>query len=79
MERIKHTGFYPVMNWLRQKGCRSVIKRVLFHHFVYPTGKPMIPHFLCYQGLAVDDYGFALDASDMWHPHPSLIKGTIEI
>ena len=21
----------------------------------------MIPHLLCYQGLAVDDYGFAVD------------------
>jgi hypothetical protein len=32
--------------------------------FVYPSGKPIIPHLFCYQGLAVDDYGFALDASD---------------
>jgi hypothetical protein len=25
----------------------------------------MIPHLLCYKGLAVEDYGFALDAADM--------------
>jgi len=31
--------------------------------FVYPGGKPIIPHLLCYQRLAVDDYGFALDAA----------------
>jgi hypothetical protein len=32
----------------------------------------MTSHFLCYQGLAVDDYGFALDAADMGHPRLSL-------
>ena len=37
-------------------------------HFVYPMGKPMAPHLLRYQGLAVDDYGFALDASNLGHP-----------
>jgi hypothetical protein len=42
-------------------------------HFVYPLGKPMIPHLLHYQGLAVNDYGFALDASNMGHPQLSLI------
>ena len=36
--------------------------------FVCPTGKPMTPHLHCYQGLAVDDYGFVLDASDLEHP-----------
>jgi hypothetical protein len=36
-------------------------------HFVYPLGKPMIPHLLRYQKLAVDDYGFALDASNLGH------------
>gem|GEM_PF-937330 len=40
--------------------------------FVYPSGKPIIHHLLCYQGLAVDDYGFALDAADMGHPLLSL-------
>ncbi len=29
-------------------------------HFVYPAGKPIIPHLLRYQGLAVMHYGFAL-------------------
>jgi hypothetical protein len=42
-------------------------------HFVYPLGKLMIPHLLRYQGLAVDDYGFALDASNIRHPRLSLI------
>jgi hypothetical protein len=31
-----------------------------FFHFVYPAGKPMLPHLLRCQGLAVDDYSFAL-------------------
>jgi len=51
----------------------SEILILLFHLvFVYPSGKQMIPHLLCYQGLAVDDYGFALDAADMGHPRLSL-------
>ncbi len=37
-------------------------------HFVYPLGKPMTPHLFHYQGLAVDDYGFTLDASNLGHP-----------
>jgi hypothetical protein len=41
--------------------------------FVYLSGKPMIPHLLCYQGLAVADYDFALDASNPGHPQLSLI------
>ena len=52
-------------------------------HFVYPfrlrfqlrpnkPGKPMIPHLLRYQGLAVDDYGFELYASNLGHPRLSL-------
>jgi len=32
----------------------------------------MTPHLLRYQGLAVDDYGFALDALDPGHPRLSL-------
>ena len=42
-------------------------------HFVYHLGNPMIPHLLCYQGLAVDYYGFALDAEDLGHLRLSLI------
>jgi len=37
-------------------------------------GKPMIPPLLRYQGLAVEDYGFTLDASNMGHPRLSIIK-----
>ena len=37
-------------------------------HFVYPAGKPIITHLQRYQGLAVDDYGFVLDALDLGHP-----------
>jgi len=33
----------------------------------------MIPYLFRYQGLAVDDYGFALDASNLWHPQLSII------
>ena len=40
--------------------------------FVYPAGKPMIPHLLCYQGFAVNDYDFTLDAADLGHPRLSL-------
>ena len=38
-------------------------------------GKPMPPLLLLYQGLAVDDHGFALDVSDLGHPRLSLIEG----
>jgi hypothetical protein len=40
--------------------------------FVYPLGKPMTPKLLRYQGLAVDDYGFTLDALNLGHPRLSL-------
>jgi hypothetical protein len=33
----------------------------------------MIRHLLCCQGLAVANYGFALDAADLTHPRLSLI------
>ena len=32
----------------------------------------MIPHLLCYQGFAVENYDFTLDAVDMEHPQLSL-------
>jgi hypothetical protein len=35
-------------------------------------GKPMTPHLLRYQGLAVNDYGVTLDASNLAHPRLSL-------
>jgi hypothetical protein len=41
-------------------------------HFVHLSGKPMTPYLLRYQGLAVDDYGFALDALNIGHPRLSL-------
>jgi len=40
---------------------------VFFIILFTPLGKPIIHHLSCYQGLAVDNYGFALDASDMGH------------
>jgi hypothetical protein len=40
--------------------------------FVYLSGNPMIPHLLRYQGLAVDDYGVALDALNLRHPRISI-------
>jgi hypothetical protein len=33
----------------------------------------MISHLLCYQGLAVNDYDFAIDAADIGHLGLSLI------
>jgi hypothetical protein len=33
----------------------------------------MIPHILRYQGLAVDDYGFALAALNLGHPRLPII------
>jgi len=56
--------------------CQNVINYLNLlkkSHFVYLSGKPRIPHLLCYQGLAVDDYGVALDASNLGHPRLSLI------
>ena len=38
---------------------------LIARHFVYPTGKPIIPHLLRYQGLAVGGYGFAHDALEL--------------
>jgi len=42
-------------------------------HFVYLSGKPMTPHLRRYQGLAVDDYAFVLDALNLRYPRLSLI------
>ena len=50
-------------------GCDIILDKSL--HFVYPSGKPMTPHLLCCQGLAVVYYGFALDALDLGHPRLS--------
>jgi hypothetical protein len=33
--------------------------------------KPRISHLLRYQGFAVDDYGFTLDALNLGHPRLS--------
>jgi len=38
------------------------------YHFIYLSGKPMTPHLLRYQGLAVDDYSCGLDALDLGYP-----------
>jgi hypothetical protein len=42
-------------------------------YFVYLLGKPRIVHLLRYQELAVDDYDFAIDASNLGQPRLSLI------
>ena len=39
---------------------RQVILLRKIFHFVDPSGKPMPPHLLRCQGLAVGDYSFAL-------------------
>ncbi|MEA1948749.1 MAG: hypothetical protein U9N83_15785 [Thermodesulfobacteriota bacterium] len=39
--------------------------KMFFFCVVYLSGKPRIPHLLRYQGLAVDDYSFGLDALDL--------------
>jgi hypothetical protein len=53
---------------------------ILYLHFVYPSGKPMIRHRpacagsgdpRC-QGFAVNDYGFTLDALALAYPQLSL-------
>ncbi len=39
--------------------------------FVYLTGKPMTPHLLRYQRLAVVHYGCVIDALNMGYPQLS--------
>ena len=41
-------------------------------HFVYPLGKPIIPHLLRCQGFAVKYYSCTLDALYLGHPRLSL-------
>ena len=50
----------------------------IYLQFVYPTGKPIIHHFVCYQELAVANYGFALDAAELTHPR-LLLSGGVNI
>jgi len=45
--------------------------------FCLPFGKADDTPLLRYQGLAVDDYGFVLDALDMGHPKLLLNYGFI--
>jgi hypothetical protein len=59
-----------VIKWIWE-----VIIRYLFHLFAYLSGKPMMPHLFCYQGFAVDNYAFTLDAADMGHPRLSINRG----
>ena len=40
---------------------------LFYFDFVYPSGKPMIPHLLRCQGFAVVHYGFTLDAFNLGH------------
>jgi hypothetical protein len=50
---------------------------LLFYlRLVYPSGKPITPHLLRFQGFAVANYSFTLDALDLGHPRLSLNKGT---
>ena len=44
-------------------------------HFVYPSGKPIIPHLRRYQGFAVVYYSVTLDALYPGHPRLSLNRG----
>jgi hypothetical protein len=46
-------------------------------HFVYPAGKPMIPHLPRCQGFGVDDYSQPLDALQLRHPQLSLNQVSI--
>jgi len=41
-------------------------------HFVYPSGKPIIPHLQRCQGLGVVYYSLTLDALYLGHPRLSL-------
>jgi len=43
------------------------------YHFIYLSGKPMTPHLLRYQRLAVDDYSCGLNALDLGYPRLSII------
>ena len=53
--------------------CRGEDVNIDCSPFCLPYGKAdYTPHLLRYQGLAVGDYGFALDASNMGHPRLSL-------
>jgi hypothetical protein len=47
---------------------REVYRKHQNHRFVYPLGKPRIPHFLRCQGFAVAYYSFTPDALDLQHP-----------
>ena len=40
----------------------GILKGGKSSHFIYPTGKPRIPHLLRCRGFAVKYYSFTLDA-----------------
>jgi hypothetical protein len=58
----------PGLKFIEEITPREILEQRFVWSVVYPSGKPMIPHLLRYQGFAVNYYSFTLDALDLRHP-----------
>jgi len=60
--KTKNTGYSLIFDGLLESTTGGILKTAKSSHFIYPTGKPRIPHLLRCRGFAVKYYSFTLDA-----------------
>jgi hypothetical protein len=60
--KATNTGHFFILDALLESTAGGILKRGKDSHFIYPAGKPGIPHLLRCRGFAVKYYSFTLDA-----------------
>jgi hypothetical protein len=55
-------GYFFIFIALLEFTVGGILKVGKSSHFIYPSGKPRIPHLLRCRGFAVKYYSFTLDA-----------------
>ena len=64
MKRLLNILKIKIVNYVYKTNYSSFTDKMKFvyfkFHFIYPTGKPMAPHLLRCQGIAVGNYSFSL-------------------
>jgi hypothetical protein len=57
-----NTVYFFIFSALLEFTAGDTLKGAKNSHFIYPSGKPRIPHLLRCRGFAVKYYSFTLDA-----------------
>jgi hypothetical protein len=55
-------GYFFIFIAVLESTAGGVLEAGKSSHFIYPSGKPRIPHLLRCRGFAVKYYSFTLDA-----------------